>query len=556
MIRAILFDIGGTLRFIRKVPGRDQRLIRKLMEFIGQSGSAQDFTRTLEQREEAYRVWCEKSLVELDEAELWIKYMLPEKSEAFIREHAITLNQLWRDSRGTRYVRSDMVHTITELARRGYRLGIISNTTSSIEVPQLIREYGVEQYFSTVILSCVFGRKKPHPAIFMEASRKMNIALSECVYVGDRESRDLVGSRESGMGEVVIIDAEGTQPEERSFTLQPEHVIGQLAELLDLYPPLSKAGEEETASPVPHIYDVALSTMWNVKQPQPFGETFAAAVAAGFPRFELNHQVPPELFEQIDLHRYRIASLHDPCPAVISMDEQKARDWMVSSVDEENRTKGVEIAKRTIDTALKLNAGLVVIHPGSIPGTTVLDKELRQMLRDGREDTREYFQLRQNLIADRASRAPAHMDAVVRSMQEITDYVSGTGLRVGMENRYRYYDLPILEEMQTLLDVCAEEWFGFQYDVGHAQTLHRLGLCNHEEWLKRYGRRIVGVHLHDVIGVDDHQTPGSGEVDYAMIARYLPPTAYLTLEVNHRLEISDLTSGLDCLARFGIIQRI
>jgi len=555
MIQAILFDIGGTLRFIRKVKGRDQKIIKQMMSFLGHESDTKEFILTLEKREEAYRQWCEKSLIELNEAELWSQYMLPEQPPEFVRENAVTLNQWWRDSRGTRYVRADMVSTIVELARRGYKLGIISNTTSSVEVPQLIREYGIEQYFSTVILSCLYGRKKPHPSIFLEASRQMAIPLSECAYIGDRESRDLIGSRETGMGEVVIIEAEGTQPEDRRFALRPDHSIQQLGQLLDIFPPVVKPLPLDPSPTPPHIYDVALSTMWNVKQPD-FGESFSDAVKVGFPRFELNHQMSPDLLELVDLRRFRIGSLHDPCPAVISMDEQKERDWLVSSTNEDNRRKGVEIAKRTIDLAVELNAILVVIHPGSIHGTTALDKELRKLYRAGLKDTPEYASLKQDLIADRAARAPAHLDSVIRSMSEIFEYSSGTGIRIGMENRYRYYDIPVLDEMGSLLEVSREEWFGFQYDVGHAQTLHQLGLCDHELWLKRYGQRIVGVHLHDVIGIDDHQTPGTGNVDFAMISRYLPKTAYLTLEVNHRLNLADLKSGLDNLTQFGVIERI
>ncbi len=555
MIQAILFDIGGTLRFIRKVKGRDQKIIKEMMGFLGYAGDSKEFILTLEKREEAYRMWCEKSLIELNEADLWTQYMLPEQPHEFIRENAISLNQFWRDSRGTRFVRADMVSTIVELARRGYKLGIISNTTSSVEVPQLIREYGIEQYFSTVILSCVYGRKKPHPSIFLEASRQMGIPLSQCAYVGDRESRDLIGSREAGMGEVVIIEAEGIQPEDRKYALRPDHAINQLNQLLDLYLPLTESLPYNSAYEPAHIYNVALSTMWNVKQPD-FGASFADAARVGFPRVELNHQIPPDLLEQIDLHRFRIGSLHDPCPAVISMDDQKERDWLVSSTDENNRREGVEIAKRTIDLAVELNAVLVVIHPGSIPGSTVLDKELRKLYRAGLKGTPEYASLKHELMADRASRAPEHLEAVIRSMSEIADYASSTGIRIGMENRYRYYDIPILDEMESLLDVCGEDWFGFQYDVGHAQTLHQLGLCDHEEWLKRYSQRIMGVHLHDVIGIDDHQAPGTGDVDFAMISRYLPKTAYLTLEVNHRLSLIDLKSGLDNLTQFGIIERV
>jgi sugar phosphate isomerase/epimerase len=115
---------------------------------------------------------------------------------------------------------------------------------------------------------------------------------------------------------------------------------------------------------------------------------------------------------------------------------------------------------------------------------------------------------------------------VLKSISEIIEYTRPSGLCIGLENRYRYYDIPIIEEMDELMNLCEENWFGFQYDSGHAQTLGALGICEHEEWLKRFGKRIIGTHLHDVQGIMDHQQPGVGDVDFEMIARYLPATAY------------------------------
>jgi hypothetical protein len=59
-----------------------------------------------------------------------------------------------------------------------------------------------------------------------------------------------------------------------------------------------------------------------------------------------------------------------------------------------------------------------------------------------------------------------------------------------------------------------------------------------------------------VKGVTDHQMPGSGDVDYAMIAPYIPDTAHLTLEVSPTLTQKDLSQSLKHLAKFGIISKL
>jgi sugar phosphate isomerase/epimerase len=182
--------------------------------------------------------------------------------------------------------------------------------------------------------------------------------------------------------------------------------------------------------------------------------------------------------------------------------------------------------------------------------------ELKKMYENGLKGTPEYVSLKSEMIAFREKAAPPHVDQVLKSLSELMDFVRPIGIEIGLENRYHFYDIPLMDEMQLLLDLCDEDWYGFQYDVGHAQVLSELGFGNHEDWLKRYGKRIIGVHLHDVNGVTDHQMPGSGDVDYAMIAPYIPKTAHLTMEVSPKLTQENLTQSLKHLAKFGIISKI
>jgi len=556
MIQAILFDIGGTLRYTKRIPGRDPKTIDELMAFIGVKSGREDFVHLLTERENQYKRWYETTLIDLPETDLWTRFMLPNFPAEFVHQNAIKLHQLWRASRGTTVLREDAVSTIHELDRRGYKVGIISNINSSVEARQFLKEYNLEDCVSTVVLSIVFGRKKPHPAIFYAAAREIQVPIQDCAYIGNNIRKDLIGSREAGIGKVVILKTEKSKQELSTSPLQPDYVIDGLRDLLDIFPPLDKqiAADPQDESPV--LYDVALSTMWHVRQSIPFQETFGVARSMGFARFELNHQIPPERFEQIDFSQYRIGSLHDPCPAVVTMDEQKQKDWMVSSLDEDCRLQGVNIVKRTIDEAVKLHARLVVIHPGSIVADSRLDRELRKKFKAGEVNESGFAELREELVADRKKYAGPHLESVLRSMKEIIEYARPTGISIGLENRYRYYDIPILDELEPLLDLTSEEWYGFQYDIGHAQTLDRLGLCNHEEWLSRYANRMVGVHIHDVKGIVDHQKPGSGEVDFEMVARYLSRQVYRTLEVSPDLSTEDISAALETLVRAGCIHRL
>lgn len=567
-IKAICFDVGGTLRVSRDRADLRHENIKKIQSIINDNLEVSFWDKEFAKREHQYRVWSRRTLLELTEAEIWHRFMLPEISKEIIYENAITLNQLWRETK-PKMILPDAVDTLSELKNRGYALGIISNTTSSVEVPILLKENGIEDLFGCVILSTVYGKRKPHPALFIDCARALKLEPEECAYVGDMISRDVVGGRQAGFSEIVIIDAKGytretieledDDPETNKIrAMEPDFRIGRLIELLELYPDRNQFSDQvykNNGNPK-QLYNIALSTMWHVDQNTSFNQSFMDGRKAGFPRVELNHRVDPELFKQWDRNKFYIPTVHDPCPASVSGDKIKTDDINISSLNERKRIKGVDLVKQTIETGVLLGSRSVVIHPGMIMCDYDLETELKKMYENGLKDTAEYDDLKQQMISFRNQAAPPHVEQVLKSLSEIIDFARPTGLEIGLENRFHFYDIPFIDEMQSFLDLCDEDWYGFHYDVGHGQVLGELGFGDHEEWLKRYGKRMIGVHLHDVIGVTDHQLPGRGDVDFAMIAPYIPQTANLTMEVNPKLTIEELKQGLEYLVQFGIIEKI
>lgn len=160
------------------------------------------------------------------------------------------------------------------------------------------------------------------------------------------------------------------------------------------------------------------------------------------------------------------------------------------------------------------------------------------------------------MMRHRAQYAPAQLDAVLRSMEEVIAFSRGSGVAIAIENRYRFYDIPLPDEMEQLLGLTDESWFGFQLDTGHAAALERLGLCEKDIWLRNFADRIIGVHLHDVAGINDHQVPGKGSVDFAALAAYLPENCQRTMEINARATVEELLDGMRQLTESGCIHQL
>jgi HAD superfamily hydrolase (TIGR01662 family) len=163
-----------------------------------------------------------------------------------IERNAIELMIAWRDGRSGRATpRPDTRRVIAELSARSYRLGVISNTTSSVDVPRWLEAYNLQQYFGVVILSSTSRCRKPSPEIFWEATRALGVEPARCAYLGDRISRDVVGSKRAGFARAILIEARGSYTEPRAGAAQPDAIIHSLSELLEIFPARERASNKE-----------------------------------------------------------------------------------------------------------------------------------------------------------------------------------------------------------------------------------------------------------------------------------------------------------------------
>jgi FMN phosphatase YigB (HAD superfamily)/sugar phosphate isomerase/epimerase len=551
-IEAILFDMGGTLRrgINREFPEKVE-LCKPILELIDWKADPVDFARMLDARANAYRKWSRQELAELNEVGFWSQWMLPELGIEKVSAIAIDLTQIWRNADRVYQVFPDTRETILGLFRAGYHLGLVSNTSSSTEAPNLLNELGVAACFEAVVLSCQVGIRKPRPEILLEATRQMGVEPGKCAYIGNLPDRDVASARSAGFNQTIILrDPTKTADPPADPLLLPDHFIDNLKELMVIFPSHRHRNKPSSNG---CVFDIALSSMWGIKNFPELDDFFIAAGRMGFAHIELNHQVSPGMLRGIEMSHYQISSIHEPCPAVISSQSLRKQDLLISSPDETRRQKGVDSIKPSIDLAHKLGAHTVVVHAGQIQADGTLEEELRALYNNGQAHFSHSAEARDRLVQLRAALVEPYLQSVQRSLLELLEYASRFHIRLGIENRYHYLDIPSLDEMGDILALAGPERIGYIYDVGHAQTQDRLGFYPHKEWLRRYASRIIGVHLHDVTGVNDHQAPGLGEVDFRMVAAYLPREAYRALEVQSYTTSEQIKGALQILVDTGCI---
>ncbi len=299
-------------------------------------------------------------------------------------------------------------------------------------------------------------------------------------------------------------------------------------------------------------FDIALSTMWGIGQFSSLAGFFGAGRELGFTRFELNHAITSAMLDGLPLDGM-ITSIHEPCPADLTVAMLKERNWLVSALDEEDRRQGVAAVQRSIDLAHRLGVQVVIVHPGRVDVDPALEAALVTLYHQGKFGQPEYAQAKDRYVTARAVQAEPNLRSVRHSLRELAEYAARKGIRLGLENRFHYHEIPLPDELDDLLDLGFGELVGYWHDVGHAQVLEHLGFGKHEEWLRRFAGRMVGIHLHDVEGLTDHLAVGLGQVDWDLVSGYLPAGALRVCECQPSNSPQEVAAGVNWLVEKGCI---
>jgi HAD superfamily hydrolase (TIGR01549 family) len=224
------------------------RARQKMVELVGTDEAPDAFYEKINLRYKSYRVWAFENLSEAPESELWTRWLTPDFPAEKIAPLGGELTYQYRQSMGRRVVVDGGRETLEELQKRGYVLGIISNLIGTREIPEWLEAEDYSRYFKSVILSSVFGKRKPDPSVYFEAAKRAGVVPSKCAYVGDNLKRDVTGTRAAGFGQIIIM----TSPEELAEAEitdenRPDVIIHEFRQLLDIFPgiPLAPNGEPQ-----------------------------------------------------------------------------------------------------------------------------------------------------------------------------------------------------------------------------------------------------------------------------------------------------------------------
>ena len=304
---------------------------------------------------------------------------------------------------------------------------------------------------------------------------------------------------------------------------------------------------------------LALSSFWSSGRDWCPLDFFAAGTALGFDSFELSGTLRGHdtFYDEIRPGIFNIVSLHDPAPprrgqTRLGSKELRRADIVYTSLDEERRQRAVALTRRSIDVAVEYGARFVVLHPGQTSASPEIEERLKQLFAQGETLARnpEANALRSRLATERAHQHRERMDALRRSLDELVAYALAHNIQLGLENRPAH-EITNFAEVGEILSWYPDDVIGYWHDTGHAQVQANLGFTPHADWLRAYAPRIIGMHLHDAVGVTNHHAPGSGNVDWRGLAKFAPVHAVRVLEVDKQVSPDDVKTGIQYLRSNG-----
>jgi putative hydrolase of the HAD superfamily len=126
--------------------------------------------------------------------------------------------------------RDDAIPTLTELRRRGHRLGMIS--ACSQDVPDVWDRSPFGGLFDSTVFSCSVGFSKPDPRIYALCAEELGVAARDCLFVGDGANDELPGAERAGMTAVQLrVPSERLTPEGDRWQ---GRYVGRLSDVLEL----------------------------------------------------------------------------------------------------------------------------------------------------------------------------------------------------------------------------------------------------------------------------------------------------------------------------------
>ena len=268
----------------------------------------------------------------------------------------------------------------------------------------------------------------------------------------------------------------------------------------------------------------------------------------GFEYAELSHGIRisllPGIMEAVDAGEIKISSLHNFCPLPMGVDRAAPNIFKFSADNPRERENAYRYTVKTIETAERLKARLVVLHLGAIDLKDYTDK-LIDLATDGKKDSPKYQKLCAEILRKREAKKEKSVALAYDLLRRLIDEAAPRGIKLGIENREALEEIPLDEDFFFFFKEFRDPTVVYWHDTGHAQIKENLGFIHHAMHVESLAERLYGFHIHDVqFPARDHMAPGTGTVDFAALRPVVKPGHLKVFEFSPAVKPEEALNGV------------
>jgi len=292
----------------------------------------------------------------------------------------------------------------------------------------------------------------------------------------------------------------------------------------------------------------SLSTCWNSHRHTDGRAMLREIRDLGFDYAELSHGIRlsllPGILEAVDSGEIRISTLHNFCPLPIGVNHASPNLFKFSSPDRRERENAWRHTLKTLETAERVKASLVVLHLGAIEMKDYTEK-LIELAGAGQQLSPKYERLCAEVMDKREQKKGPFLEYAGEILNRLAAEAESRGIRLGIENREALEEIPLESDFTLFLKEFSSPAVCYWHDTGHAQIKENLGFIHHRMHLESVVGRLAGFHLHDVQSpAKDHCPPGSGVVDFAGLKSLVRPEHIKVFELSPGVPVEELKRGV------------
>ena len=293
---------------------------------------------------------------------------------------------------------------------------------------------------------------------------------------------------------------------------------------------------------------LGISTCWWFNRVSGGEEIVDGILELGLKGVELEYRISSPGFRQMKPRLkkvLRVLTIHNffPIPEGIPPDRGSGDLFLLSSSHNDERSRAVEFTIKTLEHAHELGAKAVILHLGRVDMPSPAQDFLR-LYRRGKIGEKEGLDFVEEQKRIREASKKKNLDGMLSSLEKLNREAEKRGILLGIENRYHFHEIPDFEEIGVILEEFRGGNIRYWHDVGHAVAQQNMGLNTQRELLESYSEEMIGIHLHDVRGLEDHLAPGQGEVEYNEIKPFIKPSTIPVLEVHRKAKREELLEGI------------